>query len=126
MLKKIIITIAALFVIGAAGLGVWSFSESNGAYYYTRIDNSQIEQADSRGGVIDPDGGMPYSYTLPSYDESGAEKDIEFGASRELKEGAFLRLTVMPIRGVTEWSEVQYDELPQTVQKNYAALADEE
>ncbi len=52
---------------------------------------------------------MSYSYTLPAYNENGDKKDITFGTSRELKEGAFIRLTVMPIRGVLEWSEVQYD-----------------
>ena len=44
-----------------------------------------------------------------------------FGISRELKEVAFIRLTVMPIRGVLEWSEVQYDELPAAVQDQYTA-----
>ena len=56
-------------------------------------------------GVIDLHGGMDYSYTLPACDEDGAKRDITFGTSRELKEGAFIRLTVMPVRGVLEWSE---------------------
>lgn len=77
------------------------------------------KQVDSRGGVIDLQGGLPYSYTLPAYDENGSKKDITFGASRELKEGAFLCLTVAPVRGVVEWSEVQYDELPAAVQVHY-------
>jgi len=64
---------------------------------------------------------MDYSYTLRCYDEDGNEKDITFGTSRELKEDAFIRLTVMPIRGVLEWVEVQYDELPTAVQKEYTA-----
>ncbi|MCI8383267.1 MAG: YxeA family protein, partial [Lachnospiraceae bacterium] len=55
------------------------------------------------------------------YDENGKGKDITFGTSKELKEGAFIRLTVMPIRGVLEWKEVQYDELPAAVQSNYTA-----
>jgi len=38
-----------------------------------------------------------------------------------LKEDAFIRLTVMPIRGVLEWIEVQYDELPTAVQNEYTA-----
>ena len=86
-------------------------------YYYSQIDNSKIEQVDTNGGVIDFNGSMEYSYTLRSYDENGVERDIMFGTSRE---GAFIRLTVMPIRGVLEWNEVQYDELPATVQKQYA------
>ena len=66
---------------------------------------------------------MDYSYTLFSYNENGKGKDITFGTSKELKEGAFIRLTVMPIRGVLEWKEVQYDELPAAVKSNYAASA---
>ena len=37
----------------------------------------------------------------------------------------FLYIAVMPVRGVLEWSEVQYDELPTAVQNNYAALVSE-
>lgn len=74
-----------------------------------------MEQVESKGGVISFSGNMDYSYTLFSYDENGKGKDITFGTSRELKEGAFIRLTVMPIRGVIEWREVQYEELPAAV-----------
>ena len=56
-----------------------------------------------------------------AYDENGNDKEITFGTSRELKEKAFLRLTVMPVRGVLEWGEVKYDELPAAVQVKYTA-----
>ncbi|MCI8811486.1 MAG: YxeA family protein, partial [Oscillibacter sp.] len=59
-------------------------------------------------------------------DENGSEKEITFGTSRELREGAFIRLTVMPVRGVLDWSEVQYDELPEAVQNHYSAPSDDE
>ena len=80
---------------------------------------------DAKGGVISFKGNLPYSYTLLSYDEKGNEKEITFGTSRELKEGAFIRLTVMPVRGVLDWSEVQYDELPSAVQAHYTAPVEE-
>ena len=80
----------------------------------------KIEQTESAGGVINFGGSMDYSYTLRCYDEDGNAKDITFGTSRELKEDAFIRLTVMPIRGVLEWAEVQYDELPVAVQEEYS------
>ena len=99
-----------------AAICFFFLSEAGSVYYYTQIDNSKIEQVESRGGVIDFTGGMSYQYTLFSCDEKGKGKDITFGTSRELKEGAFVRLTVMPIRGVLEWEEVQYDELPVAVQ----------
>ncbi len=40
----------------------------------------------------------------------------------KLTEGAFLQLTVSPIRGVVEWSELTYEELPVKVQERYDAL----
>lgn len=86
-----------------------------------RSTTPRSEQTGSAGGVINFGGSMDYSYTLRCYDEDGNEKDITFGTSRELKEDAFIRLTVMPIRGVLEWVEVQYDELPTAVQKEYTA-----
>lgn len=127
MKKKMIFGITVAIVIGAGFICfcMWFLSGTGSDYYYSQIDNSKIEKVNSRGGVIDLHGGMSYSYTLPSYDENGNEKFITFGTSRELREGAFIRLTVMPVRGVLEWSEVQYDELPKDVQSNYAASANE-
>lgn len=119
------IATAAIIVVAVIGFGMWFLSGSNSTYYYTQIDNSKIERNDSDGGVVNLSGGMDYSYTLPAYNESGKGKDITFGASRELREGAYIRLTVMPVRGVIEWSEVQYDELPTTVQSNYTNAATE-
>lgn len=100
---------------------VFLLSGAGSTYYYSQIDNSKIEQVESAGGVINFAGSMDYSYTLRCYNQDGKGKDITFGASRELREGAFLRLTVTPIRGVLEWSEIQYDELPIAVQEQYTA-----
>lgn len=115
--KKVMagIMTSAIIVAGVIGFCMWFLSGSGSAYYYTQIDNSKIEQNDSDGGVVNLSGGMDYSYTLPAYNENGKGKDITFGASRQLREGAYIRLTVMPVRGVIEWSEVQYDELPAAV-----------
>ncbi|MDE6202068.1 MAG: YxeA family protein [Lachnospiraceae bacterium] len=108
-----------IITLGFICFCIWLLSGTGSTYYYSQIDNSKVEQVESKGGVIDFKGGLPYSYTLLAYDENGKEKEITFGTSRELKEGAFIRLTVMPVRGVLEWNEVQYDELPVTVQSNY-------
>ncbi len=122
MKKKVFIGIgtAAVLLVGLVFFGIWFLSGTGSAGYYTQIDNSRMEEVHSRGGVVDFKGGLPYSYTLLSYDENGGEKEITFGTSKELREGAFLRLTVMPVRGVLEWAEVSYEELPQMVQKRYA------
>lgn len=127
MKKKMIagLFMAAVMIMGLICFCIWFLSGADSTYYYTQIDNSKIEQVESKGGVINLNGSMDYSYTLLSYDENGKGKDITFGTSRELKEGAFIRLTVMPIRGVIEWEEVSYDELPADVQGNYAASANE-
>ncbi len=122
---KIAISAAAVLLIGLVGFCAWFLSGSGSAEYYAQIDNSKVEQVDTKGGVISLKGDLPYSYTLPCYDENGSEKEITFGTSRELREGAFICLTVMPIRGVLDWSEVQYDELPTAVQAHYTAPAGE-
>ena len=118
MKKKILFGIGVVFLIVIC-FGVFLLSGAGSTYYYSQIDNSKIEQTESAGGVINFEGSMDFSYTLRCYDEDGNEKDITFGTSRELKEDAFIRLTVMPIRGVLEWSEIQYDELPIAVQEQY-------
>lgn len=127
MKKTLTVGIAAVVILVAGFIGfcMWFLSGTGSTYYYSQIDNSKIEQTEAKGGVISFRGNMDYSYTLSAYNENGKEKDITFGTSRELKEGAFIRLTVMPIRGVLEWEEVQYDELPAAVQSNYTAPASE-
>lgn len=90
-----------------------------GTYYYTRIDNSKIKENDASGGVVNFKGSMDYLYTLPAYNEKGREKEITFGTSRQLREGAFLRLTVSPLRGVVEWKEVEYEELSADVREMF-------
>lgn len=116
-MKKIWIAIIAA-ILAAASIGSLFLSKTGTTYRYTQIDNTKIEKIESRGGVIDFKGGMDYQYTLPSYNEDGKDKDITFGTSRELREGAFVRLTVA-LRGVIKWEEVQYDELPLSVQDKY-------
>ena len=122
---KIAIGAAAVLLIGLVGFCAWFLSGSGSAEYYAQIDNTKVEQVDSNGGVVNFKGNLPYSYTLLSYDENGSEKEITFGTSRELRDGAFIRLTVMPVRGVLDWSEVQYGELPAAVQNHYSAPSDD-
>ena len=86
------------------------------AAYYTQVDNARTEELESRGGVIDPTGGMSLLYRLPAYDEQGNGREVSFGTERQLREGAYLKLEVEPIRGVVGWEEVSFDELPQEAQ----------
>ena len=114
--------VAAVVISGVILCYTMFFSSLGDTYYYTQIDNSRLSRAGGQG-VIDltGNGGMEYSYTLPSYDENGGQRDVTFGVSRELRESAFLRLTVRSGRGVMTWAEVQYDELPPAVREHYAA-----
>ena len=119
MKKLISIGVTAVIVAAIACVGIKLYSDAG--YYYTRIDNSKVEQVESNGGVVDFTGGMSYSYELAAYNEKGKEKIIKFGTEKELKEGAFICLTVKSVQGVVDWKEVQYDELPTEVQSNYTA-----
>ena len=64
ILIGIVVALVAVLTVILGTIGKEAFSE--GSSYYTQIDNSKIETADSRGGVIDMSGGMQYSYTLPA------------------------------------------------------------
>lgn len=119
----IIVLITAVSIIAVLSVGVWFLFDKSGTYYYTRIDESQMTENEKagKGGVVDFTGGMRYLYTLNCYDEGGKEKTLTFGANKELRNGAFLKLTVRPIRGVVAWAEVQFDEMPDLVCEKYDA-----
>ena len=100
----IVVVIAVFFII----FWLLFYQEST---YYTRIDNTKVEQLDS--------GDMRYEYTLDAYNEKGNSKEVTFKTSRELKDDAYLKLDVMLTRGVKSWEEVQFSELPDKVQEKY-------
>ena len=50
---------------------------------------------------------------------NGKSKEITFQTTRELREDAYLKLKVMMTRGVVNWEEVQFDEMPESVQEQY-------
>lgn len=100
----IVVVLAVFFII----FWLLFYQEST---YYTRIDNTKVEQLSS--------GDMRYEYTLDAYNEKGNSKEVTFKTSRELKDDAYLKLDVMLTRGVKSWEEVQYDELPDKVQEQY-------
>ena len=100
----IVLVIAGFFVI----FWLLFYQEST---YYTKIDNTKVEQLSS--------GDMRYEYTLNAYDKNGKSKEITFKTSRELKNEAYLKLDVMIIRGVKNWEEVEYKELPDKVKAQY-------
>ena len=105
--EKLPIIIAVIIVI-ALLVGAYYFLVVHKDLYYTQIDNTKIEEI---SGTDD----MKYQYTLTAYNKNGKEKEVQFKTSRELREGAYLELEVMQIRGVINWREVQIEELPDDV-----------
>ena len=107
---KILAGIGIIRVIAVFFIVFWLlfYQEST---YYTKIDNTKVEQLNS--------GDMRFEYTLDAYNEKGNSKEITFKTSRGLIEDAYLKLDVMLTRGVKSWEEVQYDELPDKVQEKY-------
>lgn len=82
--------------------------------YYTQIDNDWVRETT-------PGDNLKYRYTLDAFDKKGREKGITFKTSKILREGAYIRLKFVPLRGVTSWSEVEYTGLPDKVQEQYPA-----
>ncbi|MGM7634975.1 YxeA family protein [Bacillus sp. Hm123] len=55
-----------------------------------------------------------FEYTLQGVNEDGEETTVTFTASKELREGAYLKLTTKRTY-VKSWEEVQVDEMPAAV-----------
>lgn len=106
--EKLPIIIIAIIIL-ALMIGFFYFTVIHKEIYYTQIDNTKIKEVSSSDD-------MKYEYTLKAYNNNGKEKEVKFKTSRELREGAYLKLEVMYIRGVINWMEVQTEELPDAVQ----------
>ena len=105
--EKLPIIIAVIIVI-ALIVGAYYFLVIHKELYYTKIDNTKLEQLSTTDD-------MKYQYTLKAYNKNGKEKEVKFKTSRELREGAYLELDFMQMRGVINWREVQENELPEDV-----------
>lgn len=65
----VVVLVAAVAVVGFR----WGLIPGMASgTYYTQVDNTQVREQESDGGIIDFTGGMPLLYTLPSYDENGS------------------------------------------------------
>lgn len=102
------LTAALLFVASATNLLLTGD-------YYVKIDNAHISKNESSGGVVNFRSDEPYLYKLEAVNAAGDKTEIEFGAYRELRQDALLKLELQPIRGVVGWSEVSEDALPAKV-----------
>lgn len=110
--------ITAVAMCGLAAALILAASMTNlflAGDYYVKIDNAHISENESSGGVINLGSSEPYLYKLEAVNAAGDKTEIEFGASRELHQNAFLKLDLQPIRGVVRWSEISEDSLPPKV-----------
>ncbi|WP_157843217.1 YxeA family protein [Bacillus sp. FJAT-42315] len=56
-----------------------------------------------------------FEYTLKGIDEDGEETKVTFTASKQLREGAYLKVNTKRTY-VKAWEEIQYNDLPADVQ----------
>ena len=114
------IAITAVAICGLAAILLFAASVTNlflAGDYYIKIDNACISENESSGGVVNLESSEPYLYKLEAVNAAGDKTEIEFGASRELRQDAFLKRDLQPIRGVVGWSEVSEDSLPRKVEE---------
>ena len=110
MQKTILFIVGIVFFIVLIGIGLY-YMENYSGIYYTQIDNIKVEKLNTSDN-------MKYEYTLECYNQDGKSKIFKFKTSRELREDAYLSLTIK-ITGVNKWEEVMYDELPDKVKEKY-------
>lgn len=110
-MKKLVIGIAAAVIV--VGGCAWLLNAVTGdpALRWTQIDNGRFETLQ--------DSDMRYQYRLESFDEDGNGEETVFKAERMLRDDAFLKLEVLPFRGVVSWEEVSYENLPAAVQEKF-------
>ena len=111
IIKEKIIVIIGIVLVIALCCGAYYMLVYQSSDYYTQIDNTKVEKISKHN--------MNYEYTLTSYNKNGKSKEITFQTTRELREDAYLKLKVMMTRGVVNWEEVQFDEMPESVQEQY-------
>ena len=108
-MKKVLFGLLALaIVIGGLGYG-WYKSSYGGTERYVKITQDGVkkdEKSDSGKRTVS------YEYKLPSYDKNGEGKDISFTATHNLRKDAYLKVTDNKAKGVTNWEEVQKNDLP--------------
>lgn len=76
--------------------------------YYVKVDNTKLKALSEED--------MKFEYTLDGYNNKGRSKSLTIKTSRKLKEGAYLKLEVMYVRGVINWEEVTFKQIPTKAQ----------
>lgn len=107
-IKGAVATIAVIVAIVMTGTTFqYVLDTDNAVARYVRVDASAAS--------VQEDGSV--DYTLASYDDGGAREEVTFGSDKTLRDGAYLELSVMPLRGVVYWEEVEPAALPDKVRE---------
>ena len=106
MFRKILILLAVYLAFTLSGCS--SLNQT----LYSKIDQTKMEKIVPDSGVIRPNGGMPYQYTLDAYDENGQKYEVVFGTEKPLKEDHHILLEKSTLRGNISWQEVSLEDLP--------------
>lgn len=115
--RSIIIAVIAIAAIGGIAWGLHLVTDTNTATaWYTQIDNERIVEKEHANNE--------YEYTLDAYDANGAHREATFGTERTLRDDAYLKLEMMPMRGVISWEEVQLEDIPEAT-RNAAGWSDQ-
>lgn len=120
-LKKLgIFTVILIVIIGATS--TWYTIAFGGTSYYVTIQDDgvkQLEKQKERKGKPKPTKlFIHYKYNEEAYTENGKEKKITFESPRNLRHGAYLKLTYNYKKVVTTWKEVKKSEVPQKALDN--------
>lgn len=114
MKKLLLVGIPILAVLVALGVAYHFVVDTDtAARWYVQVDNARVQPPGE-----DSD---EYEYSLDAYDEDGCRHDVEFKATRQLRDDAYLELRTMPFRGVINWAEVQPEEMPEPAREALAA-----
>jgi len=116
-MKKFLIAISILFVLGVAGalsLKYIDFNRMNAENYYLQIteDGKPDEFKLDDGTVM-----TNYSYTLDATNAEGKTIPLEFTAQKNLRKGAYLKMYVKKDDQVSSYDEVKLEDIPQKAQK---------
>lgn len=108
-MKRMLKAVLVLAVLCAAAmLCWWGYRQVfvAGTDWYARVDAGRLSEAGENGN------GFDYHYELPAARADGRVGTLGFDTSRELRDGAYLRLTTLALRGVVRWEEVAWGDVP--------------
>lgn len=107
-----VLAIATAIVL-AAMAARWGYEKAftSPDVWYVQVDNEKLTAADENNN------GFDCHYELPAVNAEGVTETLGFDTSRELREGAYLRLETLALRGVSSWEEVAWDEIPTAAQE---------